>query len=81
MTKYKGFYTDHVIFNNKAEIDAHIKKQAINHYKTACRLFAEKGGVEVAAYMADREKILHDVHGLTWEQIEEVEISVYKEYA
>lgn len=81
MTRYKGYYIDHVVFNSKAEIDAFIKEQAINGYKTACRLFYEKASMEAAAYMASREKQLHDVYGLTWEQIEDIENSVYAEYA
>lgn len=81
MTRYKGYYIDHVVFNSKAEIDAFRKEQAINGYKTACRLFYEKTSMEAAAYMAGREKQLHDVYGLTWEQIEDIENSVYAEYA
>lgn len=37
MTKYKGYYIDHVIFNSKAEIDEYLKQSAINTYKTACK--------------------------------------------
>lgn len=81
MTYYKGYYIDHVSFNSKAEIDAFIKEQAIRGYKNACRVFYEKSDMAIAAYMAEKEEQLHDVYGLTWEQIEEIEINVYKEYA
>ena len=81
MTSYKGYYIDHVSFNSKAEIDAFIKEQAIRGYQNACRVFYEKADMAIAAYMAEKEKQLHDVYGLTWEQIEEIEINVYKEYA
>lgn len=77
MTKYKGYYIDHVIFSSKAEIDDYLKQSAINTYKTACKWFAEQPCMEAAKYAADKAEALHKVHGLTWSEIEEIENSVY----
>ena len=32
MKNYKGYYIDKVVFNNEAEIDAFIKKQAVDRF-------------------------------------------------
>lgn len=79
MTKYRGYYIDHVIFNSKAEIDDYLKQSAINTYRTACKLFAEQPCMEYAKYAADKADALHTVHGLTWTEIEEIEIEAYKQ--
>ena len=79
MTKYRGYYIDHVIFNSKAEIDEYLKQSAINTYKAACKWFAEQPCLEAAQYAADRAEALHTAHGLTWSEIEEIEIEAYKQ--
>lgn len=38
MKQYKGYYIDHVIFNSTAEIDAFIKKQAVEHHNRLSKL-------------------------------------------
>ena len=79
MTQYKGYYIDHVIFNSKDEIDDYLKQSAINTYRTACKWFAEQPCMESAKYAADKADALHTVHGLTWTEIEEIEIEAYKQ--
>lgn len=42
MKQYKGYYIDHVIFNSTAEIDAFIKKQAVEHHNRLSKMFSER---------------------------------------
>ena len=39
MKQYKGYYIDGMHFKNKEQIDEFIKANAVESYKTACRLF------------------------------------------
>ena len=41
MKQYRGYYIDHVIFNSTAEIDAFIKKQAVEHHNRLSKMFSE----------------------------------------
>lgn len=77
MTKYKGYYIDKVVFNNKAEIDAFIKKQTIEKYQTLCRMFARNSSMELIAMMQPYADRLHNEFGLSYEEIEQLEIEAY----
>ena len=78
MKQYKGYYIDHVIFNNEQEIDTFIEKQALDAYKMACRLFAQRSTEGNAITCDERAERLVNFFGYTWEQLEEIEIEVYK---
>lgn len=77
MKKYKGYYIDGVIFNSEREIDAFIKKQAIENYKMLCAMFADKPSMELNAMMCDKAKFLREC-GLSYDEIEEIEIEAIK---
>lgn len=74
MTKYKGYYIDKVVFNNKEEIDAFIKKQTIDKYKTLCKMFANNASTGLISLMHPYEERLHNEFGLSYEEIEALEI-------
>ncbi len=77
MTNYKGYYIDKAVFNNKEEIDAFIKKQTIDKYKMLCRMFADNASMELITIMQPYEDRLHNEFGLSYEEIEALEIEAY----
>jgi hypothetical protein len=78
MTKYMGYYIDGVIFTSKQDIDNFLEKTAIEKFKTAVELFAEHPSVEASMWQTDKAERLVNAYGYTWEQVEEIEISVLK---
>lgn len=78
MKQYKGYYIDNVIFNSEAQIDTFIERQAVDAYKTACELFAHNSTMENSIFCNEKAEILVNQFGYTWEQIEALEIEVYK---
>lgn len=79
--QYKGYFIDHVIFNSKADIDRFIEEQAVEAYKTAVYVFAIRGTMEASIYMMEKAEVLVKQYGYTWDQVEEIEISVYQAIA
>lgn len=75
--KYRGYYIDHIVFNSKEDIDSFIKKQAIDHYKMLCAMFANKPSMELSFMMSDRARELHDIHGMSYEEIETLELDAF----
>lgn len=78
MKQYKGYYIDHVIFNNEQEIDTFLEKQALDAYKKACELFVQHSTMANSIYCDEKAERLVNTFGYTWEQVEEIEIEVYK---
>lgn len=77
MKAYKNLYIDGVIFKSEADIDAHLKNKAIEGFKTAVALFIDRHTMEISMHcdkLADR---LHDVYGMTYAEIEDIEDSVW----
>lgn len=74
MKNYKGYYIDHVIFHSETEIDTFLKKQAIEKYRMLCQMFAEKPSMELNVIMCDHSDRLHNVFGLGYDEIENIEI-------
>ena len=81
MKKYRGYYIDHFYFHNEAEIDEFVKKQAIERYRTLCRIFSRRTSPEalmaISVVMGKHADLLHKVHGLSHEEIENIEIEVF----
>lgn len=75
MTQYKGYYIDHVHFNSKAEIDNHIKEQAVERYQQMFRYFDEHSTMEVSILCSREADRLHNIFGFSWEDIEALEIA------
>ena len=74
MTKYRGYYIDKVVFNNKAEIDAFIKKQAVERFIQLNKYFSEHMSMEASVVCSAQADLLHDNFGFSWEEIEAMEI-------
>ena len=81
MTQYKGYYIDHVYFNSKADIDEFIKNKAIEAFKVSVELFAWNPSHERATYSHQKAEVLVKQHGLTWDEVDEIEASVYEAMA
>ena len=75
--KYKGYYIDHVIFNSKEDIDRFILNQAIEAYKMAVKMFMDDHSMASSVF-ADRKADTLNRLGMTWEEIEAIEIEVYE---
>ncbi len=79
MTQYKGYYIDHIYFHSKAEIDNFIKEQAIDRYKMMCRMFVkDDAGMELSILMSEQADRLHNQFGMDYNEIEAIEIEVFK---
>lgn len=75
MTQYNGYYIDHVYFHSKAEIDNHIKEQAVESFKRLHRYFAEHPTMAVSIRCSEEADRLHNIFGFSWEEIEAMEIA------
>ena len=75
MTQYKGYYIDHIYFHSKAEIDNHIKNQAVEGFKRLHRYFAEHPTMEVSIRCSEEADRLHSIFGFSYEEIEAMEIA------
>ena len=79
MIKYRGYYIDHVVFNNKADIDNYIKDSLIARIKKLTKLMF--GSSDAGYMMACSEQIsvceraLHNDCGMGWAEIEALEIA------
>lgn len=74
---YRGYTLDGTIFTSKQDIDRFLEKQAVESYKTACQLFAETHSISASIAMEEKAERLVNQFGYDWEQLEEIEISVY----
>ena len=77
MTQYRGYYIDHFYFNNKSEIDEFVKSQAIEKFKTLNKIFSYRGTMEASIACDKQAEILHNQFGLTWNEIEAIEIEAF----
>jgi len=69
MRQYKGYYIDNVIFNNTNDIEAFLKRQAVDAYKMAVTLFVERSTIENSIYCDEKAERLVNEFGFTWEQV------------
>lgn len=74
MKNYKGYYIDKVVFNNEAEIDAFIKKQAADKFIKLNKIFASRMTMEASVACSEQADRLHNQLGFSWEEIEAMEI-------
>lgn len=78
MKKYRGYYIDGSIFNSTTEIDEAIKHRAVESYKRAVWLFVKNHNMEASIYADQRAEFLVDQCGMTWEEVEEIEIEAMR---
>ena len=81
VTKYKNCYIGEGCFRNKAEVDEYLKQQDIEQFKKLHRMFAEKPDIAMGIICDKQAERLHDMYGFEWDEIEQMEIEVYKEAA
>ena len=81
MINYKGYYIDGVHFTNKEDIDKFLETQALNSYKTALKIFSQRGTMEASVYATEKAEYLHKYFGYDWNTLEEIEIDVFKSVA
>jgi len=81
MKKYKGYYIDHITFNSEAEIDAFVKEQAIKAYKQAVWFFCKESTMEASIYATEKAEYLHKQFGMSWSELEAIEIEVMENVA
>lgn len=74
MKQYKGYYIDGVIFKSKKDIDEFRKENAIERYKLLVKEFVRKSDHAINKIIVEHEERLHKVFGLSYEEIEELEI-------
>lgn len=80
MVKYKGYYIDKINFYSEREIDEFIKEQTIRKYKQFCKMFENDACMELIEIMTLYQDKLHNL-GLSYEEIENIEIEAIKEAA
>ena len=78
MKKYRGYYIDHVVFHSESDIDNHIKEQAVSRYKMMCQKFANDGTMELSVLMSNHADYMHKSCGMSYEEIEEIEIEAFQ---
>ena len=81
MTKYRGYYIDHIYFHNKKDIDKFCEEKALEAYKTAIAIFARRQTIEASIYASEKAEYLHNNFNYEWGKLEEIEIEVYKSVA
>lgn len=75
MKEYKGYYIDHVFFNSEEEIDKHIMDKAVERHTNLAELFASAPSIALSKAMDDSADRLHSLFGLSYEDIEDIEIA------
>ena len=75
MKNYRGYYIDHIRFNNEAEIDAFIKQQAIEHHQHLAYLFGCNPSIELCIAMGDHADRLVRHFSLSYEEVEAIELA------
>lgn len=62
-------------FKNAKEVKEWSKQGNINHYRKLAELFNEKPSMELSVMMSNLADILVNTFGLTYSEIEEIELS------
>lgn len=78
MKQYRGYYIDHIIFHSEADIDNRIKEQAIDRYKMMVKMFMERSSMELSILLSNHADYMHNTCGMDYNEIEAIEIEVYK---
>ena len=78
MKQYKGYYIDKVFFHSESDIDDLIKRKGVDRYKMLCTMFASKPSMELSVMMTDAARYLNKVCGLSYDEIEEIEVEAFE---
>ena len=77
MTRYKGYYIDHVVFNSKKDIDAFVKQSIIDKIKQFNKMmlssrYSDAEKIQLVSMISDRERRLHEEFEMSWDDIEKI---------
>lgn len=64
-------------FKNYEEFYNWKKEGHVRWYKTLMKVFINNPTMECSSRLSDQSVLLHDKYGLSWDEIEEIEISCY----
>lgn len=78
MKQYKGYYIDGVWFHSEEEIDNFLKEKAIKNYSRMARKFVNDPSMELTVMMSDEADRIHKLFGLSYAEIEDIEIEAMK---
>lgn len=78
MKKYRGCYIDGVVYKSKKDIDAALKRMAIEHFKISVQVFTIHPDYSHSTYVQRQAEALNSQHNLSWEEIEQIEIEAMK---
>ena len=70
MINYLGFE-----FNSRDELTAWSKSQHITAYAKYAAMFANNPTTELSVMLSKHADALHNIFGMTWDEIEEIEIN------
>lgn len=81
--RYKGYYIDKQSvngFKSKEEIDAFVKRQAVERYKVLYRMFEKDPTMECNVVCCKQADALHYQCGMSYSEIEKLELEIIKEF-
>lgn len=62
-------------FKSYEELENWNKEEHIREYKKPAEMFNQHATMELSSIMSDRADVLHNRFGISWEEIEELEIA------
>ena len=77
MKQYKGYYIDHIHFNNETEIDNFIKQQEVDRFIRYNKIFASNPTMEASVICSDQADRLHNIFGFSYEELEKIENTAF----
>lgn len=84
MKQYRGYYIDPTSahgFKNEAEIDRFLRDLATETYKDQYHRFINNPSIEYSNFLDNLSRELVSCHGLSPEQIEQIELQVCRDAA
>lgn len=78
MKKYRGYYIDGIVFSSEKEIDAFLKAEAIKSFRRAVQNFVRRPSMEASLYTAEKAEYLNNLHGMDWDEIEQIELDTMR---
>ena len=76
---YKGKYIGPGCYSSRAEVDEALKREAVENVQMLAELFIIHKNYATAAALADAQQRLVNYFGYTWQEVEAIEIEVFKE--
>lgn len=80
MRQYKGVYIDHVFIHNKQDVEDFLKRRTLEIFRYAHELFYHSPTYAMGITCEECAGELHDEYGMSWDEIEELEMKIYQEF-